>query len=374
MTHGEEVAGYVAVLRFGMDEAEKAGKFFPRATREALALVERWLAGETVTQDEMLAANKAANEASGRAWNASWEDRSGWTISFSLPLAACNLCCLAGKLPGWKNTTSAILESVRQSLHALETELTVDTTAKLQAKLEEVRRAAMAEAAQRPSIAWLKTPQASNDRKPQPLDPRTISRLGPLAGARLTRLKPRIEPALRGTEEQIRERLGKKNYPVSAALLSLERHWGGTRFSAIDPRSEWNTLIGAYGMLDGYSVDGDERGRVPVAHGALDDTYFMDRDGRVTAAWLDRPEFPWAASGDAMIAKLVLLGFAMSLGHFQQLENQSARELVGTLPPVPEASDDCGGTWGDEKMLIMEVGTNTLVAARQKYELARFLP
>lgn len=347
-SHGAEVASNLVIVTHTLD---RLGDGAPKAARDALATVRRWLAGETVTAEEMEAANAAAHATDPRH-----DQQQEWVCT-----AVGNLCFMARKTASWRDANRSILDAAVYATPYADNEEMHATFAALEA----MRADALAKAPD--TLAKLKAPKSSRP-KPRPLDPQLEARIGALAFARLKKIRAKVAPDLQGDLAPLLEEYG---YPNAAPFTAFEQLYGGI----VSPERDW--LCGSFACLTagGHAAPRGGHDLVPVIATPNDVIYFLGTSGRGWAQDTieDVEALPFADDMDHLVAKVLLFDTIDAKPHRVDLDDARGEAIAAAekLPPVPEASDSHERFWGNEKTIVVEQARGTILASADAKLVAR---
>jgi hypothetical protein len=346
--HAAEVSALAVVVRTLIDELDGRQKPVGDAVRAALVLVERRVAGETISSEELSAARAVAHE-DGVPLARREKDR---VISWA-NTAVGNLAWMADKARGWKDAPRSILDGVEYSLSSLNVPGVRDRAALAKLYARELRRP--------------HAPRASAPKKTTLKFENLTHEIGALAAARLKKLKPILEPSQRGTDATLAALLRERGYPVHDAVLAFERRYGGM-IVADGPGEEGDDWIfGAFACLrsGAHEKAKGAAALVPVVYSPNDVIYYLDGHGAAFAEDTieDPTAAPFASDGDRLVARILLnqILFARSLkGAIVEREGRRGEAAAKALgaPLIPEASDALARYWGDDKRLVVEERVN----------------
>jgi hypothetical protein len=351
--HVAEVAANLAVVRHVIERTRRV----PKLAEEGLAFVERWLAGDLGSRDELENLRERIHTADEKLWD---EDRNAsWAMT-----AVGNLCWMALKRGDWRSATRGILDACIYASPKGSCE-----------KLEAIRKDALA----RSQVSSTCTPKGSPLLR---LDPALEKKIGAHAFSWLKRSGARIDTEKRADERALRALLEKHRYDVHPFVLAFEARYGG-----IVTNDGW--LFGASACLKSGAHQRPRGGRktehlVPVAYGPSDYIAFLDAKGR---GWeQDTIEDPKAVlftrDLDRVVAKIGCFAILSSRYGKKRLDLDSAqgaklaRRLA--LPKLTQPSDAHSLFWGDDKTLLVEVhesprAIRTIVTSTTARTLARAL-
>ncbi len=369
--HAAEVSALTAVVTTAVNELGVAGCMPAEPTREALACVERWVAGEPVTADELEHARAAAHGATAKGTDAAQERALDWANA-----AVGNLAFMASKARGWQNGERSVMDAAHYMISSLRTGETG-----IGERLETCRVLALERALA--SATLPKAPKAAVPPvggKARRIKGELAPFIGNVACARLSTLKAIVDPARRGDDAALRALLADRQYPVHEPVLAFERRYGGLVMPEAPGSEGTDWSIGAFACLASDEMkNGAASALVPVAYSPNDVIYFLDEAG---TAWAqdtleDPSAIPFACDGDRMVARILLFQIAFERrfsGAVKELEGKRGEEVAAalTLPFVKEASDEIARVWADgrtvviEQQPIVDAPWQTLIASRDK--------
>lgn len=369
--HPAGVAALAEVVRTTFSDLAQHGKVVSDDARAALALVDRWLAGEEVSADAFEAAALRAHQ-EGLPFAQREKDRVlKWANG-----AAANLAYTARKGRGWQDGPKSTMDAAHYALSSLRVEGTRNAAA-----LEAIRAAAFerAEAAERakPGMAGTKTKAKTGTRtlgadsaptEPVPVADELVSVIGEVANAWLARVAPVFDPKHRVGDTALRKFLKARKYPAHAAVLAFDQRYGGL-VAADEPGEvglDW--LFGAHACL-ASEAHVEPRGAVglrgnaalvPVIYSPNDVIFYLDGHG---AGWcedtieggLERV----TEDGDRLVSRLLLhqvLFDRSGRGLVAEIAGKRGEEAAAILgaPSIPQATDDLAHVWGSASALVFE--------------------
>jgi len=304
--HGAEVSALVAVVRAVVADLAQHGRPLRAIGRDALALLERWVAHEVIADDVLANAQSRVHEDGVPRAEREPDRAIHWANT-----ALGNTLWMARKGRGWKGVPPSIMDAATYALSSLAVAGVRDHIA-----LEALRTAALAglvRAAQgdtsRPKSAP-RAPKIARKARKKRLGQALVPFIGATANARLAALDAVFDPTLRGVEADLRILLARHGYPVHAAVLAFEERYGGLVFADAPDESGHDWCFGAFACLSGDAHVSPRGGTfealVPVAYSPNDAIYFLDAEG---AAWAqdtieDARAAPFAKDGDELVARI----------------------------------------------------------------------
>ncbi len=361
--HSAEVSALAEVVRAGLAKIAESGRVLSEPTRLAFACVERWLAGDTVTKEELEDAREAAHQSRVAREQREQDDALVWANA-----AIGNLAWMTQKARGWKDGERTVLDAAVSMVSSLG----VDGVA-CRERFEALRASTFERA-----LASNQLPKPPRSAPPLPgSQPRRVhgeleAFIGVVASARLSTLAAIFDPTRRGDDKALRDRMKTRHYTVYEPVLAFERRFGGLVMPNALGEEDAEWIFGTHACLSS-EAHGDPRGGdahagargkralIPVVYTPNDVVYFLDGHG---AAWAqDTIEggaaVRFAADGDRMVARIIHTQWAFARrfdGAHEELQGKRGEEVAAALglPFVPEASDHLARLWADERSIVIE--------------------
>jgi hypothetical protein len=270
--HAREIAALAAVVREVFAQLEAHAREPTESARGALAAVERWLAGEPVsTEDLAAAAERAWSELASVPWG-----QRDLVLSWS-NTAAGNLASVTRKLRGWQDGRRTVLDAAASAVSTLRAPNTWSRP-HFEARHAEVYAN---------SEAKVRAPKLPNPAKRVTRRHPIAARLGAHATRRLVQLEAEVRPQLRVDEQALAAFLADRDYPVHASVVAFEADYGGLVFAEHTGDAAGDWLVGAYACLASRTHGEPRGGRprsgkealVPVAYSPNDTIFYLDGDG-----------------------------------------------------------------------------------------------
>jgi hypothetical protein len=357
--HAAGVTALAEVVRTLFADLEERGKSPSANARAALALVDRWLAGEPVTAEELEAAAVLAHEDKLKFEEREKDRALKWANG-----AAGNLAYAAKRGKSSKEGDRATMDAAEYALSSLRMEGVRDRAA-----LEAIRAAAYerADKATKPPV----DPPKSTKPKPIRLKDELAPFIGDVANARLVKLKAVVHPDERVDDTKLRAFLKERDYPAHASVLEFDRRYGGLVVPDEPGEEGTDWTYGAYACLASGAhkaprgapgLRGDAA-LVPVIYSPNDVIYFLDGHG---AAWcedtIEGGLEPYAADADRMVARVLLYQILFARSDkdcLLEVDGKRGEEMAAALgvEAVPQATDEFVHVWGDKHALVFEERT-----------------
>lgn len=288
--HRSEITALASVVHALFADFESYNKAIPQEAREALALVDDWIAGKNVTAAKLQKAANLSHQDGVR-----FEQREKDRATRWLRTAAGNLAWIAKADRGWQTADKSIIDAATCTLGSLGQDGNAADK-----KFKEIYQKALA------AVPATHSQKKKKDAKEKP----TVDfskYIGAAAMKKLEKCNPVLDPKLRKDEKDLKTFLTKKTYPAHKAVLAFDARYGG--LIAADGAGEEGTdwLFGAYACLKSKAHK-DPRGKedwVPVAYSPNDIIFYMDAKGMVWADdTIEGSQGKYAKNGDELVAKV----------------------------------------------------------------------
>lgn len=279
-----------AVVHALIVDFESYGKKIPPEARDAVALVDDWIAGKNVSTVKLQKVANLSHEDGVRFADREKDRATRW-----LRTAAGNLAWMAKADRGWQTADQSILDAATNTLGSLG----IDGNA-ADMKFKDIYKKALAAAP-----ASLPEEKSKKPGKNSKVDFSKF--IGVAAMKKLAKCNPVLDAKLRKGEEDLKSLLTKKKYSAHKAVLAFDARYGGLIAADGEGEDGNDWLFGAYACLKSKAHK-DPRGKedwVPVAYSPNDIIFYMDAKGVVWADdTIDGSKGKYAKNGDEMVGKI----------------------------------------------------------------------
>ncbi len=248
--HSAEVCALAEVVRAALAEVEESGRILSEPTRRAFACVERWLAGETVTKEELEQAREAAHQSHVAREQREQDQSLVWANA-----AVGNLAWMAQKARGWKDGERTVLDAAVYMVSSLGGDGGACRERFEALRLSTLESALVSNHLPKPPRSA--TPVLGS--RPRRVDGELEPFIGAVASERLSTLAAIFDPTRRGDDKALRDRMKTRRYTVYEPVLAFERRYGGLVMPNALGEEDAEWFFGAYSCLSS-SAHGDPRG------------------------------------------------------------------------------------------------------------------
>lgn len=289
--HAREIAALAEVVRTAFGQLAAHGKTPSVPARAALEACDRWLAGEAVSTQALLACATAA-----------WDHQRAVPLAARDPVitwsdtATGNLASLARKERGWQDGRRTILDAAAYAVSSLG----------VAAVWTRARFAALHARTYAKATAKVPAPAKAYEATRITARSAIAKALGVTAAGRLVKRRGEVRSDLRGDPAALAALLDARGFPSHACVLAFDARFGGLVFADEPGDASGDWYIGAFACLTLDTARSADGALVPVAFGPSDMVCYLDPEG---VAWaedeIEGERVRFADDGAAMLRALV---------------------------------------------------------------------